>query len=227
MRRGDSYGLLLILIVITYTFIAVLDFGPWSRVIVGALFSASLLLALHTSRIASRWVRISSAIVGAYLLALILDAAFGNEPLHWLAFGMLLPIAAAPIAILTRILGHERVSLETILGAICAYVMVGLMFATFYALLNEVSGPFFVQPAPPGLMVYLYFSFVTLTTLGFGDYTPGTSFGQVVVSIEALLGQLFLVTLVARLVGNLGTSPPGRVRPPDAPLPADDQVGDG
>ena len=53
-------------------------------------------------------------------------------------------------------------------------------------------------------MKYLYFSFVVITTLGFGDLTPRTDIGRVVVSLEALSGQIFLVTVVAVLVANLG-----------------------
>ena len=66
--------------------------------------------------------------------------------------------------------------------------------------MNELSGPFFSQPGPHAQSEYLYFSFVTLTTLGFGDLSPHVGLPQGLTVLEALSGQIFLVTMVARLV---------------------------
>ena len=74
------------------------------------------------------------------------------------------------------------------------------MFAFAYLALNDLSGPFFSQPGPHTQSEYLYFSFVTLTTLGFGDLSPHVGLPQGLTVLEALTGQIFLVTMVARLV---------------------------
>ena len=86
---------------------------------------------------------------------------------------------------------------------------VGLVFAAIYAAINQFTHlEFFAQVSNPGLKTFQYFSFTTLTTLGYGDYTAQQSGGQAVAVIEAMLGQIFLATLVARLVaGYRGTGP--------------------
>jgi uncharacterized membrane protein len=119
---------------------------------------------------------------------------------------MFLLVLAAPIVILNRILRHETVGLETILGAICIYVLIAIAFAGLYAWVNEVEPTgFFAQHIPnPQNIDFLYFSFVTITTVGYGDLTAGTSTGRILVTFEALIGQIFLVTLVARLVAMYG-----------------------
>ena len=116
-------------------------------------------------------------------------------------------VLIAPVVILNRILRHETVGLETILGAICVYVLIAIAFAGIYAGVNdaEPSG-FFAQQVTPTNVDFLYFSFVTITTVGYGDLTAGTSTGRVLVTFEALIGQIFLVTLVARLVSMYGVS---------------------
>ena len=112
----------------------------------------------------------------------------------------LLVTATLPVTI-SRVLRHRRVSHETVLGALCAYVLIGLLFAFLYLAVNELrSEPFFAQPGEHEQGEYLYFSFVALTTLGFGDLSPSVGLPQALTVLEALLGQVFLVTLVARLV---------------------------
>ena len=110
---------------------------------------------------------------------------------------------ASPGVILFRIFRHPVINVETILGAIDAYLLLGISFAAIYGAIDGIDPHFFRQGAATGVQ-YLYFSFVVITTLGFGDLTPGTDIGRVFVSLEALIGQLFLVTVVAVLVANLG-----------------------
>ena len=87
------------------------------------------------------------------------------------------------------------------LGALCSYVLVGLLFAFLYlAVAGLRDAPFFAQPGFHGEGEYVYYSFVTLTTLGFGDLSPSVGLPQALTALEALLGTVFLVTLVARLV---------------------------
>jgi hypothetical protein len=111
-------------------------------------------------------------------------------------------VLICPIIVLVRIFRHPIVNIETVLGAIDAYLLMAITFAGIYRFMNSVDGPFFVQIRNPNGIKYLYFSFVTITTLGFGDLTPNRDSGRVAVSIEALLGQIFLVTIVAVLIAN-------------------------
>jgi uncharacterized membrane protein len=114
-------------------------------------------------------------------------------------------LIAAPFVVVARILRHRVVGRETLLGAICVYVLLGLAFAGIYAGVNDIqTGQFFAQKVIASNIDFLYFSFVVLTTLGFGDLTARSDVGRVLVTLEAMAGQVFLVTLVARLVALYG-----------------------
>lgn len=81
----------------------------------------------------------------------------------------------------------------------------GLTFSYLYPLIQFITGePFFVQTSTPESVDYVYFSYVTLTTVGYGDFTAFTSVGRMIAVSEALAGQLYLVSAVALLVGNIG-----------------------
>jgi len=203
VRAVDSYASLLVLLLANFFVIELVTDARWGAV-------ASILLA-----VAALIVAISDP-----------DAGEGLKPWHWVAIGLC--VALAPIVLfvtsssllgvaylvpvgllvsatlpvtLSRIALHEPVTSETILGALCAYILFGLLFAFVYLALGELrDAPFFAQPGPHEESEYLYFSFVALTTLGFGDLSPAVGLPQALTVLEALLGSVFLVTLVARLV---------------------------
>jgi hypothetical protein len=205
LRTGDTYGILLGLILGTYVVMAALDHGLWARFIVSAMLGCVLLLALHTSHVRGRSFRVVTALVVIVALSTLIQAALGRHGNDGTTFLMFVLVLAAPFVILLRILRHRVISTETILGAICVYVLLGLAFAGIYAGMNDIEGGrFFVQHASENTIDFLYFSFVVLTTLGFGDLTPSPNMARVVVTFEALIGQIFLVTLVARLMSLYG-----------------------
>ena len=117
---------------------------------------------------------------------------------------MFILVLIAPLVILNRILRHETIGMETILGAICVYVLLGDRRSPgIYAGINDVEplGFFAQQPGPKTNVDFLYFSFITLTTVGLRrPHARAPTPGACVVTFEALIGQMFLVTLVARLV---------------------------
>lgn len=206
--RGDSYGLLLVLLLVLYVMMAAFSYeNLWLRFALSMMLAVVLLLTLHTSHVRSRAFRVIVVLMvlvefGNFVQALANRS--GNDGSSFLMFALIL---AAPIVILNRIIRHETVTLETILGAICVFVLIGIAFAGIYAAVNDVEPTgFFAQEVTPKSVDYLYFSFVTITTVGYGDLTAGTSTGRVLVTFEALIGQIFLVTLVARLVSMYGTS---------------------
>jgi hypothetical protein len=126
----------------------------------------------------------------------------------WAGLTLLLTVVVS----IGRVLRTERVSVQSIYGALSAYLLIGLMFAAFFGALGDlVHGPFFADGQPANAETEQYFSFTTLTTLGYGDFTAAGSLGRAVAVLEALTGQVFLATLVARLVAAYG---PARKRPP-------------
>jgi uncharacterized membrane protein len=206
--RGDSYGLLLALLVVLYIVIAAEDHRSlWGRFFISVLLGAVLLLAFHTSHVRARGLVAGVVLVVIADTSNLLQALLNRQGGDGSTFIMFVLVLIAPIVILNRIIRHETVGLETILGAICVYVLIAIAFAGIYAGVNDAEPRgFFAQQVTPNNVDFLYFSFVTITTVGYGDLTAGTSTGRVLVTFEALIGQIFLVTLVARLVSMYGMS---------------------
>ena len=116
-------------------------------------------------------------------------------------------VAATVLAIGVGIFDQGQVNQQSITGAICVYVLIGILFTFAYGAAAALgSGPFFAQGTDGTTSLRLYFSYVTLATLGYGDYTAAGTFGHTVSVFEALFGQVYLVTVVALLVGNLSHS---------------------
>ena len=93
---------------------------------------------------------------------------------------------------------------RTISASLSIYLLFGLFFAYLFALIGvSRDGGFFAQTGPHTSVDYLYFSFITMTTVGFGDLTAANGAGRMLCALEALLGQLYLVTVVAVVIGNV------------------------
>ncbi len=107
------------------------------------------------------------------------------------------------VAVFRQVVDQQRVSVETILGALCVYFLIGLLFTMIYAGVDAVTvAPLFGHPVTNE--IYSYFSFVTLTTVGYGDVVAHTDLGRRIAVVEAMTGQIFLATAVARLVSLYG-----------------------
>lgn len=143
-------------------------------------------------------------------------AMLGNYPAETpeAAVGALcqvLVLGAALVAVLARVLSHRVVRLSTLLGAISGYFLIGLVFAWIYLAIDGfIEGPV-LDPPEAGLPAY--YSFVVLTTLGFGDVSPIDEFARRITTLEAMVGQVFLATLVARLAAMYGSERPGADEP--------------
>ncbi len=112
--------------------------------------------------------------------------------------------------IIAHVLGHEEVVSDTLFGAACVYLLLGLIWMVAYTLLERVHPGSFdfdsvdAASGVPGIFDFLYYSFVTLTTLGYGDVTPLTPRARSLAILEAIVGVLFVAVLIARLVGLYG-----------------------
>jgi len=199
----DSYASLLALLLANFLLLELIDNRRWGAFGSTLLSALALVVAISDPDTGHRLTRrqtISIAIAVVVSSLLLFTSSDELVGVAYLLPVMLLVTVTLPVTI-TRVLGHRRVSFETILGAVCIFVLVGLLFAFAFLAIDAFSDrPFFVQEGPHTQGEYLYFSFVALTTLGFGDLSPRTGLPQALVVIEALIGQIFLVTLVARLV---------------------------
>ena len=125
---------------------------------------------------------------------------------EWLsAIGQLLAIATLSIVIAQAVFGSGRVTFHRVQGAVLLYLNFALFFQVIYQLLNAVVPNAFTGLPPRGSehgsgAALLYFSFSTLTTLGFGDIIPVHPLLRSIANFEAVIGQLYPVTLLARLV---------------------------
>jgi hypothetical protein len=133
-------------------------------------------------------------------------AALGLTPRPTSAVGTAttaLLLGTIPFVIGRRLLSHGRVTGATIAGALCIYLVVGLFFATLYGLISRLDAqPFFAGQRSANVVDYLYFSYVTLATVGYGDFTARGDLGRMLSVTEALTGQLYLVTVVAVVVSK-------------------------
>ncbi|MGK2936802.1 MAG: potassium channel family protein [Solirubrobacteraceae bacterium] len=124
-----------------------------------------------------------------------------------------LSIAVATPAVmvrgLVRLLRERGVVLQAVFGALALYLQIGLIFAFAAAGIGSAQGtPFFGGNDPQSISEFVYFSFTTMSTTGYGDLTPATSLGRSLAVLEMLVGQIYLVTVVGLLVGNIGRPRP-------------------
>ena len=203
LRIVDSYASLLVLLLANFFLLELIDDVRWGATGSTLLSAVALLVAISDPdaghRIGVRhWVLVAACIALAPIVFVINSVSLTG--LTYLLPVALLVTATLPVTI-SRVLRHRRVTYETVLGALCAYVLIGLMFAFLYLAVDGVrDAPFFAQPGQHDQGEFLYFSFVALTTLGFGDLSPSVGLPQALTVLEALVGSIFLVTLVARLV---------------------------
>jgi hypothetical protein len=196
------YGVLLLILITTYV-ISAFSSSRWIELVQALLFIGTALLALRSSREPRPRARLAVlAIIAGSLIVLVLaltatpEIALGAVSI-WTALLLLMTV----VVIVRRVLSFDAVTLQSIYGALSAYLILGLMFASFFAAINHLGGGhFFANGQPANTKTFQYFSFTTLTTLGYGDFTAAGSGGRAVAVLEALTGQVFLATLVARLV---------------------------
>jgi ion channel len=203
LRVLDSYASLLVLLLANFFLLELVDDRRWGSVGSTLLGAAALVVAIsepstgHTIRKRDAVLIVVAVGLSLLLLFTTSDSLVG---LSYLIPVVLLVSATLPVTI-ARVLAHKQVTAETILGSVCIFVLVGLMFGFIYLAIDTVSShPFFQQAGTHDQGEFLYFSFVVLTTLGFGDLAPTEGLPQALVVVEALLGSIFLVTLVSRLV---------------------------
>jgi hypothetical protein len=169
------------------------------------LESATLVVALWTSGLsrAGSWPNI--ALLSIAISAAAVDLIWSGPALSSLV-GILsgLLTLGTVVTIALSVVAQGEVNAQSITGAVCIYLLLGMVFVFVYSVVATLgSGPFFLQGTDGTRSLRLYFSYVTLATLGYGDYTPAGDLGHTLAVVEALIGQLYLVTIVATLVSHM------------------------
>src|SRR5262245_12096764 len=177
---------------------------PASRLAVFLL----MLLILAVSVIVVSRDRIAAAVIALAAAASILVTVMRPVPPTPLTLSLEIIGNMVAMIVLTwivgkAVLGSGRVTMHRIRGAVAIYLQIGMTFALGYNLISILVPEAFTPLVPAGLLGrqrLFYFSFVTLTSTGFGDSVPVHPIAQSVANVEAIIGQLFPATLLARLV---------------------------
>ena len=211
---GFRYGAVLLLTLVTATFTLVAPDGPAARGTGLILAGIALLAAMLTSGARPNVRRATVVVVGAATV-LAAGAGIAGAPPGVLALSATAVVNAATIAVilggLVRLVQERGVGVQAVFGALAVYLLVGLTFGfAIGAVATGFNGDFFAQGTDGTRSLRLYFSYVTLATLGYGDYTPAGDLGHTLAIVEALFGQLYLVTVLALLVSRLQGRRAGR-----------------
>jgi hypothetical protein len=211
-RRGvERYGVLLAVIIAAFAVQGIASPGPWESVVVSGLLGVTLVLAMRAGDVRPSVARPVFLIAVVLVVASVVEAAAGTAEGTASQLANLLLVTLAPPAIVIGVLrslrGRGRVTIEAVFGVLCLYILLGMFFAFIYGSIDRIHGSFFANGGAPTTAHFLYFSFTTLTTVGYGDFTAEGNFGHTLSISEALLGQIYLVTVVSVIVGNLGRRP--------------------
>jgi hypothetical protein len=201
------FGRVLLLLVIAVFFSIAAPEGSWALLLTTVVLAITFGIAMVASGVRPKavWAWLGFAVISvgvSVLIALTQDIKIAGG---YLAITSLVLTAATIGAIARRIWQHVEISILTVLGAVCIYVLVGLSFAFAYEVVGTFgSQPFFASQETETRSDYVYFSFITMATVGYGDLTAQGGLGRALAVTEGLLGQIYLVTAVAALVGNVG-----------------------
>jgi ion channel len=210
----DSYGLLLMMIMVSLVVASIPSDGRESLMAVSrtAVLAGTFLFALHTSD-AKRWMYY----VSFMLIAIAVSASIIVDP------GTKTGAAIDAIASLVLVLGglfvigrrfaaHPVVTGQSVLAALCIYLLFGLAYAAIYGVVGALDPAGLFGPANGAQtnLVRIYYSFITLCTVGYGDFVPYANLTRMIAVTEALVGQVYLVTIVALLVSHVGHERPRR-----------------
>lgn len=206
-RHRERYGLLLGATVGAFLVQGVATPGPWESVVVSALLGATVIIALWAAD-AKPGVSRTTSVVAVVLVGFsIIEALAGDPEGAAPRLANLLLVTLAPPAVVLGVArslrSHARVTVEAVLGVLCLYILLGMIYALAYGAIDRLAHDFFASGAEATPSLSLYFSFTTLTTVGYGDLTAATNLGHTLAVSEALLGQIYLVTVVSVIVSNL------------------------
>jgi hypothetical protein len=205
LRAAHSYRVVLLLILTVFVFASVAGDSGWTTSTLLLLAVVTLATAVWTSGLGRLSSRTMTALaLGAAVLAVAV--------VHWdratiigvAAIITALLFAGTVVAIAIGVVDQNEVNAQSVTGAVCIYLLFGILFVFVYGAVATLgSSDFFAQGTDGTRALRLYFSYVTLATLGYGDYTPSTDLGHSLAIVEALFGQLYLVTVLALLVSRL------------------------
>lgn len=212
LRASRSYGFVLALVVFSIVFLAYAPDDRWAWSSFVLLQSLILLVAVWTSGFGDSTHRPAIALGIVALAVSLVQYAWIAQGRSLVGIFNLALIVVTCVVIGIGVVDQGTINAQSVLGVITVYLLLGVLFTFAFSAVAVVGdGPFFAQGTDGTLADRVYFSYVTLATLGYGDLTPLGTTGRMLASAEAIFGQLYLVTVVAVVVGRLRAN-----RPPDS-----------
>jgi hypothetical protein len=211
LSRSRCYYLLMSLVVLIYIYPALSGY-KFAAHILGILFAATPLAGIYAVS-DNRRTLVAATILGAPTILSMLWHFFSPYTLIHEEFLLVLVVlyyAFTTVAIIRHLFQMKSVDTDTILSAVSAYLMIGLTFAVWYMLMEIRTPGSFIESYGNQTIDWgdmFYYSFVTLTTLGYGDISPVTSNARSAAILEATCGVLYMSTLIARLVSEYRNHP--------------------
>jgi hypothetical protein len=224
-ERRKRFGLLLVSITAVFALEGIASPGRFQQVVVSILLTVTLGLSLWVAEARRRVVVPTLVMSGLFSVAGIVAALSGHAEGRAVSIlNLLLAVMAPPAIILgtaRTLRARKQVTLEAVFGVLCLYLLLGMLFAFLYSFIGKLNGgAFFAGGQTLTTAHTLYFSFTTLTTVGYGDFTAASNLGHTLSNAEALIGQIYLVTIVSLIVGNLGL---GRMQISDPDEPSSER----
>jgi uncharacterized membrane protein YeaQ/YmgE (transglycosylase-associated protein family) len=209
--KALGYGVVLLLVIASIVMQMSLPASDGSRFATIVLQAVTLVVAIRAAGVRG----------GTRLAALVAVVAVVASTITWVVRGDLPPapaaivngllVAVAPVAIAHALLrdlrAQHEVTTATLAGVLAIYLLAGMFFSFLYGVIGAVdSDALFAEIATSNRQDQLYFSFVTLCTVGYGDLTPAGGVPRAFAVAEMLVGQIYLVTIVSLIVSNLGAA---------------------
>lgn len=205
------YGVALILLIVSIFLAMAFPNGTVPDAIALVIQMFALIACLRAAETSPRLVRLFEILVVAAVLIGLTPWVWGGDVEKDLVRGatFLLVFTALPsiaIGLIRQLKRDQTVTIRTVFGALCTYMLLIISFASAFAIVDLVQDQnFFDEGAEYDQFGdFVYFAVTTITTLGIGDLTPATDFGRSLTGMLTLIGQIYLVTVVALIVGNLG-----------------------
>lgn len=214
---ANRYGPALLLLTVALVYSIAAPEGEWQRLVSMLLQWAALYATLKAAEVDGRLLRVFAVILVVSFAGALAQAGLtevDDAAYVWVTVLVVLLVSLPLVAagLVRQVRNEGRVGLQTMVGALSAYLLLIAAFSYGFGVISQFHDePFFSEGAKwDTLGDYFYFSMITITTVGFGDLTPGTDLGRAVAAGEALIGQIYVVTVVAAIVSNLGrTEAPG------------------
>jgi hypothetical protein len=236
-RWLDRFGAVLVLSTVSVIGLALVDISGSEKqvtrlarelgsLVAALIVGATLLIAMRASGIHPRRQRVLDVVVAlvilGYATSVLADVTLGigSEQRTGVSGAIAGLSVVAPVIVVLRLIRHRTITTATLYGAIAAYLLIAVAFFFIFMTVDQWQGTFFTNAVEPSSS-YMYFSLTTITTVGYGDLTAQTHLGRLLANSEAVVGQVYLVTFVAMIVGLRAQAWRDRAGaltpPPDAP----------